>query len=94
MTHPPTPLSHHPASPPPNAAAAKLLRFRTEHELTLEAAAELVGGSRQNWYDWEGRGRIPGRDYMPRLLALVAGLAANDFYAAAPDPDPAIDVAA
>ena len=50
---------------------------------SLAAVAMMVPAHRVAWYDWECGKRVPNKRMMPRLLHIVPGLTADDFYTAA-----------
>lgn len=59
----------------------KLRNWRVSQSLSHEAAGELVGVTRQCWFDWEKGKRTPGYCYMIRLYVLTDGtVTPNDFY--------------
>lgn len=64
-----------------NAPDHPLRTWRKAAGLTLEAAAEKVGTSRQVWSDWERGRRRPDANFMPKVRAVTEGkVSADDFY--------------
>lgn len=58
-----------------------LRKWRVSNGLTLEAAAEQVGTSRQVWSDWERGRRRPSQSLMIEIYTLTGGnVVPNDFY--------------
>ncbi|RIV87481.1 helix-turn-helix domain-containing protein [Aurantiacibacter zhengii] len=65
-----------------------LKEWRLANNLTLAQAAQRVGTSRQVWFDWEGRRRIPSATFMPRIKHVTGGeVTADDFYCGKNDDD-------
>ncbi|OYX62717.1 MAG: hypothetical protein B7Y88_13775 [Sphingomonadales bacterium 32-64-17] len=58
-----------------------LKKWRTDNDLTLAQAGELVGTSRQTWFGWETGRRKPSDAFMGKIRAVTEGkVTANDFY--------------
>ncbi len=55
--------------------------WRQSQGITLAAAAEQIGTSRQVWGEWERGCHRPGPTLMPKLRALTSGvITADSFY--------------
>lgn len=58
-----------------------LRKWRKSKGLTLEAAAQRVGTTRQVWWGWEQGRRRPNATFMPRVRKVTCGqVTADDFY--------------
>lgn len=61
-----------------NLGAQKLAKYRGE--ASMEAVGAEIDVGRMTWHGWEHGNRIPSKALMIKLVALVPGLDAGDFY--------------
>jgi hypothetical protein len=61
-----------------NLGAQKLAKYRGD--ASMEAVGAEIDVGRMTWHGWEHGNRIPSKGLMLKLVALVPGLDAGDFY--------------
>lgn len=61
-----------------NLGAQKLAKYRGD--ASMEAVGAEIDVGRMTWHGWEHGNRIPSKGMMIKLVALVPGLDAGDFY--------------
>lgn len=61
-----------------NLGAQKLAKYRGD--ASMEAVGAEIDVGRMTWHGWEHGNRIPSKGMMVKLVALVPGLDAGDFY--------------
>ncbi|MGN6596100.1 hypothetical protein [Sphingopyxis terrae] len=61
-----------------NLGAQKLAKYRGD--ASMEAVGAEIDVGRMTWHGWEHGNRIPSKAMMVKLVALVPGLDAGDFY--------------